>query len=218
MTIIERGHADAELPPPQQKIECRQSRSFFNRFESGFGGCRSPPIRAARAAVRKKRAEREFRPTVIFDEDQEEIAAGLEDAVRFGQRLFGAFAAHMIQGVGADNGIEAGGFKRQFAHVGRLDGGALVDAGGFQILQKAILRAALVSEVAFERIGKKVRGDEGRLRAGGEDHDGGPASAGADVENFTGAGAKEVLREQPWRAVHFERTHVDSKLGASENR
>ena len=133
--------------------------------------------------MRKKRAECEFRPAVIFDEDQQEVAAGFDDAVRLGQRLFGAFAAQMIHGVGADNGIEAGGFKRQFAHVGGFDGGALVDAGGFQILQKPFLRAAVVAEVAFERIAKEVGGDEGRLRAGGEDHDGGPACAGTEIED-----------------------------------
>ena len=204
---IERMQAVEALAPPQQEVKCRRGRSFFYRLEVGFCGCRPPPIRAARAAVREKRAEQEFSPAVIFDEDQEEVAAGFEDAVRLGQRLFGAFAAHMVQGVGADNGIEAGGFKRQFAHVGGFDGGALGDAGGFQIFQKAILRAPLVSEVAFERIGKEVGGDEGRLRAGGEDHDGGPACAGAEIEDSSYTRAKKVLSEQPGRAVHIERAH-----------
>jgi hypothetical protein len=56
----------------------------------------------------------------------------------------------VIDRVGADDRIEGGRFKRQFSHVRRRDGRALIHTGSLEVREQPLLWRLAPSEVLVE--------------------------------------------------------------------
>lgn len=176
----------------EEEVEGCGDGAFLLDLEACFLKACGPPGFGAGASVAEGGAEDEFNPAIVVDQHEEELASGLEDACGFGEGLLRSFAGEVIHGVGADDGIESGVVEGELAHVGGGDVDSLVEAGGFEVGEKPLLRGGSGAEVVLERVAEFIECGEGGLWARIEDHDGGAAGACSDVEDFTLAGFEEV--------------------------
>ena len=105
----------------------------------------------------ERRPECELHPSVIGDKDQQELASRLQYTRGFSKRLLDPLATQMIDRIRADDRVEARGFEWQLPHIGGLDGGALIDTSGLQILQQPLLGALSGAEVRVEGVAEEIR-------------------------------------------------------------
>ena len=86
-------------------------------------------------------------------------------------------AVQVVDGIGADDGVEGGGFDGHLAHVARLDGGAPIDTGGLQVEEQPF--ASLIgrrftfsgsAEMAHVFVAEPIQCHHERTRPGFQNH------------------------------------------------
>ncbi len=68
-----------------------------------------------------QRPESKLNPWFFAHQNQQKISARFHHAGCFGECLSNALAIEMIDRIGADDGIEGGGFEGELAHVSGCD-------------------------------------------------------------------------------------------------
>ena len=104
--------------------------------------------------MRKQRTKRKLNPAVVLHHHEQEFPSRFQNARRLGKCLVDPLATQMIHCVTTHDGVEGGGFEREFPHIGRLDGSALFHACDFQVRKQSLLRTFATTKVPIERVSK----------------------------------------------------------------
>ena len=192
-----------------QEVERDGTCAGLQNFESGIAQEACPAVPAGRAGMRKQRSPGQVEPQVFGDDHQQKLAAGFQHAGGFAEGLTHSVAVQVVDGVGADDAIEGGRFDGHLAHVAGLDGGALLDAGGFQVFEQPLaalighlLSVLLVAEMAHVFLAETVERHHERARAAFQNHEGRAAGARAHVEDAPGAGRQKRFGGQRHASVY----------------